>query len=101
MVLQAASIAFYKSVMAGMKGGHQVIFGGMTINGRKIKGVPDVSLNENNISVMQKSILEAYTTLDISPNECLRQPYGKYYSIMHDGIHKLAKELNGVHLSSL
>ena len=101
MVSQASSITYYNTVMKGMKGAHEVIFGRMTLNGRKIKGIPKLSLNENNVNVMQHSILNAYTSLDISPNETLRQPYGKYYSIMHDGIQKFSRELNGVHLRTV
>ena len=98
---QASAITYYNAVSKGVKGGHEKIFGKMTLNGRKIKGIPRVKMNENNIPVMQNAILSAYTSSTFSPNESLRKTYGKYYSIMHDGIQKFAKELNGVHLRTI
>ena len=38
---------------------------------------------------------------EINPYQDLRSYYGKFYSLMHDGIQKFAKELNGTYVRTL
>ena len=101
MVSQRSSIEFYDTLMKGMKRRHEKQFGHITINGMKVKGPTKVSINDNNISLSQKAILDAYMNSSLSPNQALREVYGKYYSIMHDGIQKFSREFNGVHLRTV
>ena len=61
-----------------------------------------VQLNKNNISEVQSAILKAFKESNDDKNPCaiINKHYGKYYSIMHDSIHKLSQELNGSTASS-
>ena len=59
----------------------------------------EVAVNRNNISVMEKAILEVHK---MEPNSV----YGRihkspYRGIMHDGITKYSTELNGVYLRGI
>ena len=98
LVSQNASLQFYDTVIKGGKCYHETVLGNVQINGRNIAPPPRIETNKNNISAMQKAILDAHILSKSSPNEALRQEYGKYYCIMHDGIQKFSHELNGVFL---
>ena len=50
---------------------------------------------------MQRAVCDVFTESTDPPNGALRKPYGKYYSIMHDGIQKFSRELNGVFIRTV
>ena len=101
MVSQRASLTFYETVMKGVKGYHNTALGHVSINGKKIKAQPKIKLNDNNIATLQHAVCDVFTESTDSPNGALRKPYGKYYSIMHDGIQKFSRELNGVFIRTV
>ena len=87
--------------MKGVKGYHNTALGHVSINGKKIKAPPKIKLNDNNIATLQRAVCDVFTESTDSPNGALRKPYGKYYSIMHDGIQKFSRELNGVFIRTV
>ena len=67
-----------------------------------------VKVNDKNISRIQQGIVEAYKELELptSLNQALfsalkKGPFGKFYSILNDGIQKFCKEYNGVFLRTV
>ena len=70
----------------------------------KLSGVKDVELkppveasgNKNNISIMERAILDAYVGKDDSLFSLPKK--SPFWGIMHDGIVKFSTEYNGVFL---
>lgn len=97
LVSNNSSIEFYDSVMDGVREYHSTVLSGVEINNCRVAPPPKVKLNKNNISQVQSAILESYkqSSVEGNPYVELNKHYGKYYSIMHDGIQKYSRELNG------
>ena len=73
------------------------------IDGKEVAPPPTVSLNKNNIHQAQHALLEEYRTSNDAgnPYAALHSCNGEFFSIMHDGIQKFAKELNGTHVRTV
>ena len=69
---------------------HKTMLRGVEVNGYKLLPPPRVSLNSNNISNVCKDLLTSYQTSDGKPYAPLQSHSGKFYSIMHDIIHKFS-----------
>ena len=63
----------------------------------------EVVLNKDILHVAPSALLKLYQndTAETNPYQDLRSYYGKFYSFMHDGIQKFAKELNGAYVRTL
>ena len=98
-----ASIEFYNSVMDGVREYHSTALSGVEIDGLKVAPPPKVKLTKDNINKAQSALLDSVKSsqLESNPFESLRRHNGKYFSIMHDGIQKFAKELNGAMIRTL
>ena len=103
LVSNYASIEFYNSVMEGVHEYHTTVLSGVEINKFKIAPPPKVKLNKDNISIAQSALLEAYQSSheEGNPYNDIKGYYGKYYSIMHDGIQNFNKELNRIFVRTL
>ena len=103
MVSQNSSIAFYDVVADGVVDYHKTVFNGVEINGKSVQPPRKIKLNAHNISSIQQATLQAFeeSKSDNNPFVALQEYYGKYYSLMHDGIMKFSMELNGVFLRTL
>ena len=64
---------------------------------------PKYKLNDQNIVVIEKAVLNGYKTCNSTKNlyAALQNYHGKYYTIMHDWIQKFSKELNGVFIRTV
>ena len=62
----------------------------------ELKPPVEISVNKNNISVMEKAILGVYVQKEDFLYNILK--ISPFWGIMHDGIVKFATEYNGVHL---
>ena len=73
------------------------------IDGKSVPPPRKIKLNSHNINSVQSAILEAYKGVksDANPFMALNGHYGRFYSIMHDGIQKFSMELNGVFIRAL
>ena len=85
----------YATSIAGMKCYHDFLVQSQGMD-ENLSPPVEVAVNRNNISVMEKAILEVHK---MEPNSV----YGRihkspYRGIMHDGITKYSTELNGVYL---
>ena len=99
-----ASIAFYNSVLQSVRDYHKTVLAGVEIHKCKLVPIPKVLLNVNNITIVQNAILENIKTvinqIILNPYRILKSYKGKYFSIMHDGIHKFSKELPGTFIQT-
>lgn len=88
---------------SGVREYHKTVLKGVEVNGHSLLPPPRVRLNKNNINVAQKALLSSYRTSDKenNPYAALKSHNGKFYSIMHDGIQKFAKELNGTYVRTI
>ena len=82
---------------------HKTFLKGVEVNKHKLLLPPRVTLNKNNISLAQESLVASYKASDDvdNPFYALRNYHGRFYSIMHDGIQKFEKELNGTFIRTL
>ena len=84
---------------------HTTVLKDIEIDKRKIAPSPKVRLNKDNISIPQNALLNTFRkdtqNKGNPPNILHDQHCGKLYSIMHDGIQKFRKELNGVFIRTL
>ena len=85
--------------MVGLRGFYDIVLGYVEVDGKRIPP-PKVHVNNHNITLTEKGLLEAFKTLDVSgrcnvsPYKALRGPFSKWYSVFHDGIQKFGMELN-------
>ena len=93
----------YDTVIEGVHEYHSTVIAGIEINNQKIAPPSKVVLNKDNIHVTQSALLKSYEndTGETNPYQDLRSYYGKFYSLMHDGIPKFATELNGAYVKTL
>ena len=79
------------------------VFKNVEINGKSFPPSRKIKLNSHSINSVQSAILEAYKGVksDANPFMALNGHYGRFYSIMHDGIQKFSMELNGVFIRAL
>ena len=93
----------YDTVIEGVHEYHSTVIAGIEINNQKIAPPSKVVLNKDNIHVTQSALLKSYEndTGETNPYQDLRSYYGKFYSLMHDGIPKFATELNGAYVRTL
>ena len=93
------------TVMDGVSEYHTTALKNIEIDKRQIAPPPKVRLNKDNISIPQNALLNTFrkdTQNKGNPyNVLFNQHCGKFYSIMHDGVQKFAKELNGVFIRTL
>ena len=82
---------------------HSTFLAGVEMNNQKITPPSKVVLNKGNIHVAQSALLKSYQndTGETNPYQDLRSYYGKFYFLMHDGIQKFAKALNGAYVRTL
>ena len=101
--VNSATIKMYDTVAEGVCKYHSTVFAGVEINNQKIAPRSKVVLNKDNIHVAQSALLKSHQNdnAEINPYQDLRCYYGKFYSLMHDGIKQFAKELNGVYVITL
>ena len=66
------------------------------IDGKSVPPPKKIKLNTHNISVVQ-----SVTKRDDNLYVALKEYYGKFFSIMHNGIQKFSMELNGVFISTV
>ena len=106
-ISQAATVYMYDTTMVGLRGFYDIVFGDVEVDGKRIPPPPKVHVNNHNITLMEKGLLEAFKTLDVSGRcnvstyKALRGPFSKWYSLFHDGIQKFGMELNGVMIRTL
>ena len=105
---QEATLHVYDESINGMRRYHKLKLGGIEIEGKKFPPPVRVKLNDKNISRIQEGIVKAYKELDVptalnqAPFSALKKdPFGKFYSILNDGILKFCNEYNGVYLRTI
>ena len=103
LISNEASIEFYGTVIDCVREYHTVVLKDVEICKKKVPPPPRVLLDYNNIHVPQRALLASFKqSTDVGNPYCtLRSKSGDWYSIMHDGIQKFRKELNGVHIRTL
>ena len=89
--------------LLGVRDYHKTVLKYVEVNGHKLVTSSRVTLNKNNISEVQKFLLTSYRTSDEerNPYAAIRSHSGKFYSIMHKGIQKFSKELNGCYVGTI
>ena len=72
-----------------MKSYHSTVIKGIEINGCAVAPPKKIMLNEHNIAQIQHAAFKAFKESENHNNPCnaLKGYYGKYYSIMDDGIY--------------
>ena len=103
LISNSAKIKMYDTVIEDVREYHPTVLAGVEINNQKIAPLSKVVLNKDNIHVVQSALLKLYQndTEETDPYQDLRSYCGKFYSLMHDGIQKFAKELNGAYVRTL
>ena len=103
LISNTATIEMYDTVIEGVREYHSTILAGAEINNKKIAPPSKVVLDKDKIHVAQSALLKSYQndTGETNPYQDLRSYYGKLYSLMHGGIQKFAKELNGAYVRIL
>ena len=93
----------YDIVIESVREYHSNVLAGVEINYQKIAPPSKVVLNKDNIHVAQSALLKSYQndTGKTNPYQDLRSYYGRFYSLMHDGIQKFAKKFNGAYVRTL
>ena len=93
----------YDTVIEGIREYHSTVLASVEINNKKIAPHSKVALNKDNIHVAQSALLKSYQNDagETNPYQGLRSYYGKFYSLIHDGIQKFANELNGAYVRIL
>ena len=105
---QEATMNIYDESLNAMRRYHKLKLGDIEIEGKKFTPPVKVKLHDKNISRIQQGIVAAYKNLDVptplnqAPFAALKNgPFGKFYSIMNDGIQKFSTEFNGVFLRTI
>ena len=83
---------------------HNIVLPDITVDNKILCPPPKVSVNKDNINIPLDALLRSFqnSTSTSNPYNCLlQQESGKWYSLMHDGIQKFSKELNGVMVRTL
>ena len=103
LISNSATIKMYDTVIVGVREYRSTVLAGVEINNQKIAPPSKVVLNEDNVHVAQSALLKSYQnyTEETNPYQDLRSYYGKFYSLMHGGIQKFAKELNGAYVRKM
>ena len=103
LISNSATIKMYDTVIVGVREYRSTVLAGVEINNQKIAPPSKVVLNKDNVHVAQSALLKSYQnyTEETNPYQDLRSYYGKFYSLMHGGIQKFVKELNGAYVRKL
>lgn len=105
---QEATMALYEESVKAMRKYHTEKLGDIEIEGKKFLPPVRTKLNDKNISRIQAGVVKAFKDLR-EPTDVNQAPYtslrcgsfGKFYSIMNNGIQKFMKELNGVFIRTI
>ena len=103
-VSNETNLETYDCVMEGIRDYHRVVLPDIKIDNRKLSAPPKVQIDRNNIHKPLRAILESFKEGPdiLNPyNILFKQPSGKIFSLMHDGIQKFSRELNGVMVRTL
>ena len=104
---QEATLHNYEVSVKVLRQYYKKKLGSIEIEGKKLTPPVRTLLNDKNISKIQNGIVEAYkhmkapTPINKAPYVALNGPFGKFYSVMNDGIQKFGHEFNGVFLRTV
>ena len=104
---QEATMHIYQQSLKSNRNYFKKKLSDIEIEGKKFMPPVRIQINDKNISRVQKGIVTAYmelkspTALNQAPYVALDDPFGKFYSIMNDGIQKFCVEYNGVFIRTV
>ena len=83
-----------------MKSYHKFVIEASTSSVSQLAPPPEVAINKNNITQIEKAILDVY--VNHTPGSLFDQiKKSPYWGLMHDGITKFTTEFNGVYLRGI
>ena len=103
LISNSVTIEMYDAVIESVRKYHSTVLAVVETNNPKIAPPPKAVLNKDNIHVAQSALLKSYQndTGQTNPYQDVKRYYGKFYSLMHDGIQKFTKELYGADVRRL